>query len=199
MKELVLCAETATDIEKEMLDFIDGLGVPKTKVVCPPRLVYFYYNNERENVWAMTLKDKKRRSYHIFLYLDRGVMTIEVGFFSFTPIPAGTTLPNGICGLRGTMRAENWSRFYIAVAKSVLPSSLKMTIIAWRRTARNIKIKLPNRPDSFKTNKKPWINQGFFLTNCHGFWSRMAYIVRLRRNIFQKIPVPALESASRRC
>ena len=100
MKELVLCAETATDIEKEMLDFIDGLGVPKTKVVCPPRLVYFYHNNERKNVWAMTLKDKERRSYHIFLYLDRGVMTIEVGFFRFTPIPAGTTLPNGICGLR---------------------------------------------------------------------------------------------------
>ena len=70
MKELVLCAETATDIKKEMLDFIDSFGVPKTKVVCPPRLVYFYHDRERKNVWAMTLKDKERRSYHVFLYIS---------------------------------------------------------------------------------------------------------------------------------
>ena len=33
MKELVLCAETASDIEREMLNFIDGFGVPKTNII----------------------------------------------------------------------------------------------------------------------------------------------------------------------
>ena len=106
MKEFILCAETATSVKGKMLDFIAGIGVPKAKIVCPPRLVYFYHNKERKNVWAMTLKDKERRSYHVILYIDSGVMTIEVGCFSFMPISVGTTLPNGICGLRCNENGE---------------------------------------------------------------------------------------------
>lgn len=106
MKELVLCAETATDIKREMLDFIDSFGVPKTKVVCPPRLVYFYHGNERKNVWAMTLKDKERLSYHVFLYIDNDVMTLEVGCFHFVQIPVGTTLPSGVSGMRYNENGE---------------------------------------------------------------------------------------------
>lgn len=99
MKELGLYAETASGIEREMLNFIDSFGVPKTKIVCHPRLVCFYQQGERKNVWAMTLKDKERKSYHLFLYVDKNVMTIKVGTFKFYPIPTGTTLDSGVVGI----------------------------------------------------------------------------------------------------
>ena len=112
MKELVLCAETASDIEREMLNFIDGFGVPKTKIVCHPRLVCFYQRKERKNVWAMTLKDKERMSYHVFLYIDKNIMTIEVGSFKFQPIPVGTTLDCGIVGVQYNSNGETEQVLY---------------------------------------------------------------------------------------
>ena len=112
MKELVLCAETASDIEREMLNFIDSFGVPKTKIVCHPRLVCFYQRKERKNVWVMTLKDKERMSYHVFLYIDKNIMTIEVGSFKFYPIPVGTTLDCGIVGVQYNSNGETEQVLY---------------------------------------------------------------------------------------